>query len=180
MITPSTLGQKIAAKKAEEEAQQGAASFHYVLSGPAPLFIEFRPDARTRVGFSFTQLCHYTLEPNPYPEMSVAPERLTLGFSSADVMVYGARLLPVVEHVVKHGADWIACVSERYANVNERPWVGRIDIQPYGKPTPSSSSAPAEDRGPVRTSLRDLNEGNTEPLPLPPDPAPSRPTARRS
>lgn len=149
-----------------------------------PAYVEFRPHANTRVGFAYAQLCLYTLEPNPKPELiATAPERLTLGFSSADVMIYGARLAPIVDELVKHTVDWIAKVDERYANLSERPWVGRIDIQPYGKQNPPSSSSPSdasEERGPVRTSLHERDAGNTEPLPLPPDPSPTsaRPARR--
>lgn len=182
MITPNSLGKQLAAKKAEEEAKFGSASFHHVMGTDRPLYLEFRPTANTRVGFSYAQLCHYTLEPNPYPELSVAPERLTVAFSSADVVVYGARLGQVVDELAKQTVDWITVVDERYANLSERPWVGRIDVQPYGKQNPPSSpsSETPEDRPPIRTSLRDRDQGNTEPLPLPPDPTPSgsRPVRR--
>lgn len=104
-----------------------------------------------------------------------------MAFSSADVVVYGARLGQVVDELAKQTVDWITAVDERCANLSERPWVGRIDVQPHDKQTPSSSSSDTtEDRPPIRTSLRDRDQGNTEPLPLPPDPEPSgaRPVRR--
>ncbi len=138
MITPNSLGKQIAAKQAEEEAQHGPASFHHVIGSDRPFFIEFRPRSATRVGFAIAHICHYTLERNPDADRA-APERLTIGFSSADVMIFGARLGPVLDYLVAHRLDWVAAVDERYKNLSERPWVGRIDIQPYGKLPPASS-----------------------------------------
>ncbi|HET7537458.1 MAG TPA: hypothetical protein VFJ90_13445, partial [Candidatus Didemnitutus sp.] len=165
MITPTSLGKQIAAKQAEDEGKHGPASFHHVIGTDRPAYIEFRPNAVTRAGLPYVHLCHYTLEPNQDPELSTGPERLTIGFSSADVMIYGARLGQILEKLVAQRLDWVAIVDERYAGLSERAWVGRIDFHPYGKqtPPPAPSSDTTEDRGPIRTSLRDRDQGNTEP-----------------
>ena len=51
-------------------------------------FLEFHPDASRCYGFSLSQLIHYTIEPldsaNDGP-----PQKITLGFSTADVIVSG-------------------------------------------------------------------------------------------
>jgi len=85
--------------KEEVEARRAAEVVPSCYSGgtrSGGAFIEFRPDAHQRVGFPWAQLCHYTLEPNRDAELDT-PERLTLAFSTADVVLGGARLGKLVE-----------------------------------------------------------------------------------
>lgn len=90
-------------------------------------FIEFRPDAHRRLGFPWAQLCHYTLEPNPGSDDT--PERLTLAFSTADVVLVGARLAKLVDLIHEHDLDWVAVVDARHAGLLARaPWVATIAI----------------------------------------------------
>ena len=123
-----------AAKKTE--AGKNAASFHD--ASHAVSFVEFRPDARTRVGFPMAQLCHYTLEPNPDGNRDAPPERLTLAFSTADVVVSGARLAGLVTLLAAHTLEWVAVVDARYANAEDRAWVGAITVGHFGK-SPSAA-----------------------------------------
>jgi len=91
-------------------------------------FIEFRPDAHQRVGFPWAQLCHYTLEPNRDAELDT-PERLTLAFSTADVVLVGARLGKLVELVNEHDLNSVSVVDARYAGMlTKSPWVASIAI----------------------------------------------------
>ena len=123
------LGDLLTAKKTE--AEKNAASFHEATHTVS--FVEFRPDARTRVGFPMAQLCHYTLEPNPDGNRDAAPARLTLAFSTADVVVSGARLAGLVALLNEHKLEWVAAVDARYANAEERAWVGAIAVGHFGK-----------------------------------------------
>ena len=77
---------------------------------------------------SAVPLCHYTLDANPDPEGD-ARERLTLAFSTADVVVTGARLALLLEPLHQHRLASLAAMDARYANVGApKPWVARIVI----------------------------------------------------
>jgi hypothetical protein len=91
-------------------------------------FIEFRPDPHKRIGFPWAQLCHYTLEPDR-ADAAEAAERLTLAFSTADVVLVGARLGKLVDLVNEHDLDWVAVLDARYSNlVAKSPWIASITI----------------------------------------------------
>ena len=124
------LMQKMDAKKAQSPEQDAPASFHQSLTPRSISFVEFRPDALTRVGFPMAQLCSYTLEPNPAADGPGDPlaERLTLGFSTADVVLFGARLAGLIPLLNEHRLEWVAQVDDRYLNANSLAWVGRIAI----------------------------------------------------
>ena len=65
-------------------------------------FIEFQPDGHTRCGFAVSQLLQYTLDTDP-PKLNsqpAPPERLELGFSTADVIVRGARLALLLSNYI--------------------------------------------------------------------------------
>jgi hypothetical protein len=130
----SVLAQELAAKKAAEEPSPTCCTS---ASHGGAYFIELRPDPRTKTGFPVAQLCHYTLEANPGggDEATEAPERLTLGFSTADVAIVGARLGKLVELINEHGLASVSAVDARYAGtVGRGPWVARITIARIDKP----------------------------------------------
>lgn len=117
------LREEIAAKRQEHQRcyEYGSASF-----------IEFRPNPRTRQGFSFAQLLHYTLEPEPeLPLDSPGPkERLVFAFSTADVVVFGVRLVHLVDHLREHKLAAVWPIAERYANLElSQPCVTGITVQ---------------------------------------------------
>ena len=121
----SSLQQQLEARRAGEKAQPTCYSGG-ARSGNA--FIEFRPDAHRRLGFPWAQLCHYTLEPNHDAELD-APERLTLAFSTADVVLVGARLAKLVELINEHDLASVSVVDARHAGLLARaPWVASIAI----------------------------------------------------
>ncbi|HZL46321.1 MAG TPA: hypothetical protein VFC28_08845 [Opitutaceae bacterium] len=66
---------------------------------------------------------------------SEAPERLTLGFSTADVVVTGARLGKLVELINEHSLASVSAQDARYAGtVGRGPWVAKITIARIDKP----------------------------------------------
>ena len=66
---------------------------------------------------------------------SEAPERLTLGFSTADVAIVGARLGKLVDLINEHGLASVSAVDARYAGtVGRGPWVAKITIARIDKP----------------------------------------------
>ena len=126
----STLGQQIAAKK---EAAEAASCYGRAARTGSASFVEFRPDPHTCVGFPMGQLCHYTLEPNGGDQD--APERLTLAFSTADVVIVGARLGKLVELLGGHDLAAVSALDARYAGTFDRePWVGKISVTHISKP----------------------------------------------
>jgi hypothetical protein len=127
----SALAQELAAKKASEDPSP---TCYTSASHGGALFIELRPDPRTKTGFPVAQLCHYTLEANPGGEEE-APERLMLGFSTADVAIVGARLGKLVELINEHGLASVTALDLRYAGtVGRGPWVASITIAQIDKP----------------------------------------------
>ena len=65
---------------------------------------------------SAVPLCHYTLDANPDPEGD-ARERLTLAFSTADVVVTGARLALLLEPLHQHRLASLAAMDARMATL---------------------------------------------------------------
>lgn len=126
----SNLRDAIEAKKAGEKAEP---SCHESSPRGGSLFIELRPDAHTRTGFPVAQLCHYTLEPHRGDEAT--PERLTLAFHTADVVMVGARLGELVKLLQKHELASVSALDARYAGaLGKQPWVASIAINRFDKP----------------------------------------------
>ena len=92
-------------------------------------FIEFQMNPETRQGFALAQLLHYTLEANPAAGNRDAPERLTLAFSTADVVLLGARLVRLTDLLREHKLAVVRPLSGRYSNLEPtQPWVAEIVI----------------------------------------------------
>lgn len=119
----------------ELEAKRAAPRRCYE-SGTAA-FIEFRPNPRTRQGFAVAQLLHHTLEPDPELPLRDSPtlrERLVFAFSTADVVVFGARLSHVVELLRDHKLTAVWPLAEGYSNLESfQPFVSQIVIRPLDK-----------------------------------------------
>jgi hypothetical protein len=99
-------------------------------------FIEFQPAPESRLGFALAQLLHYTLEANPASEddKDAAPERLTLAFSTADVVIFGARLVRLTDLLREHKLAVVRSLSGRYRHVeSSAPWVGEIAVRRLDK-----------------------------------------------
>jgi hypothetical protein len=93
-------------------------------------FIEFQLTPETRQGFALAQLLHYTLEANPAMAKEEAPERLTLAFSTADVVIFGARLVRLTDLLREHKLAVVRPLSGRYSNLEPtQPWVAEIVIR---------------------------------------------------
>jgi hypothetical protein len=92
-------------------------------------FIEFQPTPDSRQGFALAQLLHYTLEANPAAGKEEAPERLSLAFSTADVVILGARLVRLTDLLREHRLAIVRPLSGRYSNLEPtQPWVAEIVI----------------------------------------------------
>ncbi len=79
------------------------------------------------------QLCHYTLEANEGGG-DEPPERLTLAFPTADVVLTGARLGKLVELLHDHSLGSVTPLDARYSNaLGKAPWVARILVSRIDK-----------------------------------------------
>jgi hypothetical protein len=128
----SSLQQQLEAKRAAEPVTPSCYSGG-TRSGGA--FIEFRPDAHLRLGFPWAQLCYYTLEANGGD--TDAPERLTLAFSTADVVLVGARPAKLFELLNEDDLASVSVVDARHAAglLARAPWVASIAIARLDKPS---------------------------------------------
>jgi hypothetical protein len=84
-------------------------------------------------GFPYSQLINYVLESNPtfQSNRDAPPERLTIGFSSHDVVVLGWRMrgLTTLLHDAKAGT--IRTIDGRYGNLNQvEPFIAEIIVTP--------------------------------------------------
>ncbi len=119
----SSLQQSIDAKRAAEKAEP---TCHAIRSNAA--FVEFHVTAHSRCGFPVGQLCHYTLDANEGGS-GEPPERLTLAFPTADVVLTGARLARLVELLHDHSLGSVTPLDARYSNaLGKAPWVARIVV----------------------------------------------------
>lgn len=120
---PSNLKEELAAKRQEHQRC-------YDYGGGA--FIEFRPNPRTRYGFSVAQLHHYTLEPDPELPLDAPAqrERLVLAFSTGDVVVFGVRLASLLDHLRDQKLAAVWPLADRYANLEPaQPCVTGITVR---------------------------------------------------
>ncbi|HKU81110.1 MAG TPA: hypothetical protein VJP76_02985 [Candidatus Tumulicola sp.] len=123
----SSLQQQLEAKRAAE-----ASCVNITTRDGAP-FVEFHVTAHARCGFPVGQLCHYTLESNEGGG-NAPPERLTLAFPTADVVVLGARLAKLVEAVHERALAAVMPLDARYAGtLGKQPWVASVAISRLDK-----------------------------------------------
>jgi len=100
-------------------------------------FIEFRPSPHRRFGYAFTQLLHYQLLPrDPSHDPAEMPQVLTLGFATADVVLFGKRLEAVAEFLAEGQLQSVAALPDRFAELDPSlPFVARIDVKPFHEQT---------------------------------------------
>jgi hypothetical protein len=84
-------------------------------------------------GFPYSQLINYVLEANPALQSNrdAPPERLTIGFSSHDVVILGWRMraLTMLLHDAKAGT--IRTIDIRYGNLSKvEPFIAEIIVTP--------------------------------------------------
>lgn len=124
-----SLSEQVAARRAAEKAEP---SCHTIRSNA--VFVEFNVTPHSRCGFPIGQLCHYTLESNNVEGGDEPPERLTLAFPTADVVLLGARLGKLVESIHDHSLGSVTPLDARYSNaLGQRPWVARIVVSRIDK-----------------------------------------------
>jgi hypothetical protein len=95
--------------------------------------IEFHQDEHRRRGFSASQLIAFSLDPNPDAanDKNQPPQKLSLTFSTADVVVLGWRLSLVVDYLRDNKLSAVGILPKRYAELeNKSVVVSSITIAP--------------------------------------------------
>ena len=111
----------------------------YALSGKYCACIEFQLSENMRRGFHTSQLIEYTLEPNPDAggdggNAQTAPQKLSLAFSTADVVLLGWRLDHLASKLQENDLAAVRALPERHADFDRtKPFVASINITPVGK-----------------------------------------------
>jgi len=98
--------------------------------------IEFHVDKHHRRGFHSSQLIDYTLEPNSDAgdDQDAPPQKLSLAFSTADVVLLGWRLGFLAEKLRENKLAAVAVLPKRYAELERiAVFVSSITITPVGK-----------------------------------------------
>ncbi len=98
--------------------------------------IEFHIDKHHRRGFNASQLIDYTLEPNSDAGdgQDAPPQKLSLAFSTADVVVLGWRLGLLADKLRENKLAAIGVLPKRYAQLERiAVFVSSIVITPIAK-----------------------------------------------
>ena len=98
--------------------------------------IEFHRDKHHRRGFHASQLIDYTLEPNSDAgdDQDAPPQKLSLAFSTADVVVLGWRLGLLADKLRENKLAAIGVLPKRYAELERiAVFVSSIVIMPIAK-----------------------------------------------
>jgi hypothetical protein len=98
--------------------------------------IEFVLGELERYGFHASQLLDYHLQPNPAAgnEKNAPPEKLTLAFSTADVVLTGWRLDSLADHLRDGELLAVRSLAGRYANIDRsKTYVTAITVTPITK-----------------------------------------------
>ena len=91
----------------------------YELASKHVLCIEFVLSDTERQGFHTGQLLHYRLEPNS-DETDAPPEKLTLAFATADVVILGWKLSTLTNHLRDGDLLWVRSLPARYAGLHRK------------------------------------------------------------
>jgi hypothetical protein len=98
--------------------------------------IEFQLDKEHSHGFHTSQLIDYTIEPNPsaIDDWDAPPQKFTLAFSTADVVILGWRLESVAKKLCENELATVRILPKRYAEVDRfKTFVASIKIMPIEK-----------------------------------------------
>ena len=115
----------------------------YKLAHKHCLCIEFVLAEDQRRGFHTGQLIDYRLEPNSSHEKDAPPDKLTLAFATADVVILGWKLSSLAEHLRDGDLLCVRSLPTPYAHLEpKQTFVARIAVMPVAKETVHSVSSP--------------------------------------
>ena len=98
--------------------------------------IAFHLDEHRRRAFNASQLIEFALDPNPDAEVdkNEPPQKLSLLFSTADVVVLGWRLDCLADYLGENKLAAVGIMPKRYAELErQKVFVSAIKITPIGK-----------------------------------------------
>jgi hypothetical protein len=98
--------------------------------------IEFHTDEHHRRAFNAGQLIEFSLEPNPDADddKNLPPQKLSLAFSTADVVVLGWRLGLIADYLRDNQLSAICILPKRYAELERNSaFVSAITITAVSK-----------------------------------------------
>jgi hypothetical protein len=102
--------------------------------------IEFHLSEHKRRGFHTSQLIEYTLEQNPDAEddKNEPPQKLSLAFSTADVVILGWWLGRLADKLRENNLAVVRVQPKRFVNLQRfTPFVSAITITPVEKLMPN-------------------------------------------
>ena len=106
----------------------------YKLAHKHCLCIEFVLAEDQRRGFHTGQLIDYRLEPNSSDEKDAPPDKLTLAFATADVVILGWKLSSLAEHLRDGDLLSVRAMPSRYAGLDRfKTFVAAISVTPISK-----------------------------------------------
>jgi len=106
----------------------------YKLAHKHCLCIEFVLAEDQRRGFHTGQLIDYRLEPNSSDEKDAPPDKLTLAFATADVVILGWKLSSLAEHLRDGDLLYVRSLPARYAGLDRsKTFVASISVTPIIK-----------------------------------------------
>ncbi len=106
----------------------------YKLAHKHCLCIEFVLAEDQRRGFHTGQLIDYRLEPNSSDEKDAPPDKLTLAFATADVVMLGWKLSSLAEHLRDGDLLSVRSNPARYALLERyTAYVASITVTPIPK-----------------------------------------------
>ena len=98
--------------------------------------IEFHLDEHHRRAFASSQLITYALDPNPDADgdRNAPPQKLSLTFSTADVVILGWRLGLIANYLRDNQLLAVCILPKRYAELDHLTgFVSAITITPIAK-----------------------------------------------
>jgi len=98
--------------------------------------IAFHLDEHHRRAFNASQLIEFSLDPNPdaADDKNEPPQKLSLQFSTADVVVLGWRLDSLADYLGENKLAAIGILPKRYAELERsKVFVSAIKITAIGK-----------------------------------------------
>jgi len=106
----------------------------YKLAHKHCLCIEFVLAEDQRRGFHTGQLIDYRLEPNSSDEKDAPPDKLTLAFATADVVILGWKLSTLANHLRDGDLLYVRSSPARYAGLERsKTFVATITVTPIAK-----------------------------------------------
>ena len=105
----------------------------FELHGTSSATIDFFTGDKRVYGFPYHHLINYVLDANPNLDRNhdAPPERLTLAFSSHDVVVLGWRLQGLLQFLHDAKIFTVRSFDARYANLGDlMPFIAEIMVTP--------------------------------------------------